>query len=434
MCNVRTLSDTSEYYNHPMGVAVVADSEEVCDRALRLVKIEWEERPFILDMEEAAKPNAIKTMPEVKRTNEKAKEPNTIMAEEVTYGDMEKGFAEADVVLEETFTTSVQLHAALEAHFQRTGTRADIEQGYAPGTRHIVYHHDRQPLVTIVIPNRDSYGFLKPCINSLFEKTDYPAFEVIVVDNQSADPDVLAYYHEASERYAGRFRVIAYDHPFNFSAQCNLGVDQAAGEYILLLNNDTEIVQPAWLTRMMQFGQRPDVGIVGARLVYPENGGIQHAGVIVGLDRLAAHPYQGYTLENPGYMNRLHVDQDYSAVTAACMLIRRALYQEVGGMDADNLQALYNDIDLCLKTGAAGYRIVWTPHATVVHLEHKSLDKESRQQYEARDSKAGNYMHSRWQKELANDPAYNRHLSLSARDFSVAQFPRPSALADPIGG
>ncbi|HJW02939.1 MAG TPA: glycosyltransferase [Azospira sp.] len=310
-------------------------------------------------------------------------------------------------------------HAALKAHFQRTGTRADIEQGYAPGTRHIVYHHDCQPLVTIVIPNRDSYGFLKPCVNSLFEKTDYPAFEVIVVDNQSADPDVLAYYHEARERYAGRFRVIAYDHPFNFSAQCNLGVDQAAGEYILLLNNDTEIVQPAWLTRMMQFGQRPDVGIVGARLVYPENGGIQHAGVIVGLDRLAAHPYQGYTLENPGYMNRLHVDQDYSAVTAACMLIRRAIYREVGGMDADNLQALYNDIDLCLKTGAAGYRIVWTPHATVVHLEHKSLDKESRQQYEARDSKAGNYMHSRWQKELANDPAYNRHLSLSARDFSV---------------
>lgn len=311
------------------------------------------------------------------------------------------------------------IHAALQAHFQRTGTRADIEQGYAPGTRHIVYHHNSQPLVTMIIPNRDSYGFLKPCVNSLFEKTDYPTFEVIVVDNQSADPDVLAYYREVSERYAGRFRVIAYDHPFNFSAQCNLGVAQAAGEYILLLNNDTEIVQPTWLTRMMQFGQRPDVGIVGARLVYPEKGGIQHAGVILGLDRLAAHPCQGFTLESPGYMNRLHVDQNYSAVTAACMLIRRAVYQEVGGMDAENLQALYNDIDFCLKTSAAGYRIVWTPHATVVHLEHRSLNKESQQQYEARDSKAGNYMHSRWQKELANDPAYNRHLSLSARDFGI---------------
>lgn len=315
-------------------------------------------------------------------------------------------------------------HAALQAHLLRNGTNADIEAGYLPGTRHLVYKHPTQPLVTIIVPNRDSFGYLEPCIESIFAKTDYPAFEVIVVDNQTTDPDVLTYYVKAAERFAGRFRVISYNNPFNFSAQCNIGVEAAKGDYILLLNNDTEVVQPAWLTRMMQFGQRPDVGIVGARLVYPEDGGIQHAGVIVGLGRLAAHPYQGRKLDEAGYMNRLQVDQNLSAVTAACLLIRRSVYMEVGGMDADNLEVLFNDVDLCLKTHEAGYRIVWTPYATIVHLEHKSIEVESKQYEEQpyinrRNEKAMHYMHSRWGQILANDPAYNRHLTLHDGDFSI---------------
>lgn len=314
--------------------------------------------------------------------------------------------------------------AALEAHFERNGIAADIEAGYEPGTRRIVYKHAAQPPVTLVIPNRDSYGFLKPCIESVFAKTDYPDFEVIIVDNQSADPDVLAFYAEAEQRYGERFRVVRYDHPFNFSAQCNLGVEAARGSYILLLNNDTEIIQPTWLTRMMEYGQRPDVGIVGARLVFPEDGGIQHAGVVVGLGLLASHPFRHRTLADPGYMNRLHVDQNYSAVTAACLLVRRSVYVEVGGMNEQDLEVLFNDIDLCLKAGEAGYRIVWTPYATVVHLEHKSLEaefnrQEARPNISSRNQKAANFMHRRWQKQIGNDPAYNRHLTLAGSDFSV---------------
>lgn len=314
--------------------------------------------------------------------------------------------------------------AALEDHLQRHNITAEIELGYAPMTRHVVYLHPRQPKVSIIIPNRDSFGFLKPCIDSVFSKTDYPDYEVIVVDNQSVDPDVLAYYEDMRQKHGPRFSVIDYNHPFNFSAQCNLGVEAAQGEYLLFLNNDTEIIQAAWLSRMMSFGQRPDVGIVGVRLVYPEDGGIQHAGVIAGLGQLAAHPFQGASLDDPGYMNRLHVDQNYSAVTAACMLVRRSVYKAVGGMDPENLKVLYNDIDLCFKAGEAGYRTVWTPHVTVIHLEHKSLDVE-KQQFDlspaiaTRNIKSRDYMHNRWKDMIANDPAYNRHLTLCRGDFSV---------------
>lgn len=314
--------------------------------------------------------------------------------------------------------------AALEDHLARNHLVAEIGPGYAPMTRHVVYRHERQPMVSIIIPNRDNFGFLKPCIDSVFSKTEYPAFEVIVVDNQSVDPDVLAFYEEMRQQRGTQFSVIEYDHPFNFSAQCNLGAEAAKGEYLLFLNNDTEIIQPAWLSRMMAFGQRPDVGVVGARLVYPEDGGIQHAGVIAGLGQLAAHPYQGTALDEAGYMNRLHVDQNFSAVTAACMLVRRSVYQEVGGMDAENLKVLYNDIDLCFKAGEAGYLTVWTPHVTVIHLEHKSLEVE-RQQFDlspvisARNIKSRDYMHARWKDIIANDPAYNRQLSLCRGDFAI---------------
>lgn len=314
--------------------------------------------------------------------------------------------------------------AALEDHLSRNRIAADIEPGYAPMTRHVVYRHQEQPFVSIIIPNRDNFGFLKPCVDSVFNKTDYQQFEVIVVDNESVDPDVLAYYEEMRQRHGARFSVVDYNHPFNFSAQCNLGVQAARGEYLLLLNNDTEIIQPAWLSRMMAFGQRPDVGIVGARLVYPEDGGIQHAGVIAGLGQLAGHPFQGASLDDPGYMNRLHVDQNFSAVTAACMLIRRSVYGEVGGMDAENLKALYNDIDLCFKANEAGYLTVWTPHVTVIHLEHKSLDEENQKfgmssAITSRNIQSRDYMHSRWQGIIANDPAYNRNLTLAKGDFGI---------------
>lgn len=314
--------------------------------------------------------------------------------------------------------------AALEDHLARNRITAAIEPGYAPLTRHLVYRHQAVPLVSIIVSGRDDFGFLKPCVDSVFGRTEYPEFEVIIVDNQSVDPDLLAYYEDMRRQHGARFSVIDYDQPFNFSAQCNLGAQAARGEYLLFLHNDTEIIQPAWLGRLMEFGQRPDVGVVGARMMYPEDGGVQHAGIIAGLGNVAANPNQGAPLDDPGYMNRLHVDQNLSAVSAACMLVRRSVYGEVGGMDADNLKVLYGDIDLCLKVGQAGYLTVWTPHVTVIHQEQKSLEMAG-QQFEmgqaisASAIKSRDHMLTRWQDVLANDPAYNRHLTLIRGDFSV---------------
>ena len=212
-------------------------------------------------------------------------------------------------------------------HLSRSNIPGNVTQGYLPGTVRVNYLHSDTPLVSIIIPNKDKFEYLNECLESLSIKTDYANFEIIIVDNGSTDPDVLSLYQTFKANMGNLFHVFDYPDGFNFSAMCNLGVENSHGSHLLFLNNDTKIIHEEWLSRMMSHIQRSDVGIVGARLIYPETGRIQHAGVVLGLDTVADHPFN-HTLsfKEPGYMGRLQIDQNYSAVTGACLLIERDVF------------------------------------------------------------------------------------------------------------
>lgn len=318
---------------------------------------------------------------------------------------------------------------ALQQHFDRQKLPVEINAGYVDNSYRITYLHQRQPKVSIIIPTKDKLEFLQPCVESLLDKTTYPDYEVLVVDNQSTDPDTLSYYQELTKAYPEKVRVLSFDKPFNFSEMNNWAAQQATGEYLLLLNNDTEIIQPEWLDRMMNHGQREDVGVVGARLLYPESGRIQHAGVVLGISEIADHPFNDLlTINSTSHMERARLDQSYSAVTAAVMLVKREIYEELGGMDSENLAVLYNDVDFCLRVGKQGYRVIWTPFAIAIHhssVSLKSIENGFYSDVESIAKKALNkrreqrYMLNTWLPLLANDPAYNKNLSLRKHEFDI---------------
>ncbi len=304
---------------------------------------------------------------------------------------------------------------ALAAHFARNQIQASIEPGYVTGSYFVQYlHNQAQPLVSVIVPTRDKLEFLDPCITSLLQKTSYERYEVIIVDNDSENPETLAFLNQI-ERTDARVRVVRYPYGFNYSAIINWAASQANGEYLLLLNNDTHIVQPNWLERMLSHGLRHDVGIVGARLVYADKR-LQHAGVVTGIHDVADHVFLSRPMDEPGYMGRSQCVQNYSAVTAACMLIRKSVFLEVGGMDEEELAVLYNDVDLCLKVGESGYKIVWTPFATLVHHASRSVCELGDEQDKVRRRSEVYTMYDRWLPKLARDPAYNRNLTLHRCD------------------
>lgn len=258
--------------------------------------------------------------------------------------------SEVPAAFVQTSETWQELAQVLQTHLELTAPGAHLREGPGPGTFHVVYPLERTPLVSIVIPTRDQLPFLSRCIDSLFSNTDYPAFEILIVDNDSQT-------HEAREFLAGlvalgtdQIRVLSAPGPFNFSRMNNLAVAQARGELILLLNNDTAALQADWLGHMVRHALRDDVGIVGARLLYPD-GKVQHAGVIMGLRGPAEHPCLGLENTEPGYLFRAQVTQNFSAVTAACLLVSKAVYEEVGGLDETTFGVSYNDIDFCLRVG-----------------------------------------------------------------------------------
>lgn len=305
-------------------------------------------------------------------------------------------------------------------HLQRSQIPARVQQGLLPNTNFVEYLHDHTPLVSIVVPTKDQRALLEACIESVLTQTSYPNFEVLVVDNGSTQPDAIEYLQSLPAR-SDRVKVLPYPHPYNFSTMNNFAVEHAAGDYVLLLNNDTQVVQPDWLNHMMGQAQRADVGAVGCRLVYPDQK-VQHAGIVLGIGHngVGEHPFIGQPMAAPGYMDRAQVAQEYSAVTGACLLIRRSVYDEIGGLDQQDLAVLYNDVDLCLKVRRAGYRVVWTPFATLVHHCGASLQsghyQEPKKMEQARHE--ASTMLKRWLPMLANDPAYNRNLTLLRKDFS----------------
>lgn len=311
---------------------------------------------------------------------------------------------------------------ALAAHLARRGLEAEVAEGYVPGTWRVVYRWPRQPRVSIIIPTKDQADYLRACVESVRAKTAYPDYQILVVDNGSTQPEALAYLERLK---AEGVRVLPYPKPFNFSAMCNLAAREASGEYLLLLNNDTAVLQEHWLERMVAYGQRPDVGIVGVKLMFPQPQTVQHVGVILGLGGIAEHPYLGLLgLTDGGYMNRALVDQDLSAVTAACLLIRKSVWEEVKGLDEQAFRVSYNDVDLCLKVRERGYKILWTPFVVLVHHGSVSQQQEAAEPAKARKAqqrfgKEQEAMLRKWLPQLARDPAYNRHLSLTHRDYRV---------------
>jgi GT2 family glycosyltransferase/glycosyltransferase involved in cell wall biosynthesis len=325
----------------------------------------------------------------------------------------------------EEITQSAAL--SLQEHFFRRGVAAEVKRGPVAGVHQIVYPLTHTPPVSILIPTRDHLELIKPCIDTLLEKTNYPNYEVLILNNDSRDPEVLDYF--AKIRQHPRIRILDYPHPFNFSAICNYGAQQATGEFLLLLNNDTEITQPEWLSEMMRHGLRPDVGVVGARLLFPD-GTLQHAGIVMGLG-MASHVFPNSSPDLPGYMHRAQVAQNYSAVTGACLLVRRDLYQSLGGMDEVDLKVLFNDVDFCLRVREAGHLVVWTPSATLIHKTSASLNKVMEGPTLASQMAQATGEHHticrRWLKWMAFDPAYNRNLSMESNDFSIDVDPTPLA-------
>lgn len=310
----------------------------------------------------------------------------------------------------------VQARQVLMEHLARSGIAATVKSGLLPMSFLVEYEHADTPLVSIIIPTKDKPEYIKPCLESLLEKTSYPNYEVIVVDNDTTDPEALAFLDKASED--ARVRVLRYPHSYNFSTINNMAAREARGDYLVLLNNDTVVVQENWLDRMMAHGQRPEVGIVGARLVYPD-GRLQHAGVILGLSGVCDHVNIGLSMKEPGYMARAQQVQNFEAVTAACLLIRKSVYMEVGGLDEERFRVLFNDVDLCLKVREQGYNIVWTPYATLIHHGSVSVKADVSQESRERAYRENIALLDRWLPRLAHDPAYNRNLSLRDRQCAI---------------
>jgi len=304
----------------------------------------------------------------------------------------------------------------LREHAERAGIAADVEMlpDY-PFYRFRYRIPDPAPLVTIIIPTRNGLDLVERCIGSIRARTDYPSYEIILVDNQSDDPAALAYFDEL--RRSDDVRVLDHPKPFNFSEINNRAAREARGEILAFLNNDMEILNEDWLSEMVGHAVRPEVGCVGAKLFYPD-GRIQHGGVIIGIGGMAGHAHLYVPGDAAGYYGRLVVAQNLSAVTGAAMVMRRAVFEEVGGFEEENLAVALNDIDLSLKIRAAGYRIIWTPFARMIHYESvtRGLDKDDPVR-RARHDREKAYMRSVWGETLNRDPYYSPHLETQSADF-----------------
>ncbi|WP_236676805.1 glycosyltransferase family 2 protein [Aquariibacter lacus] len=275
------------------------------------------------------------------------------------------------------------------------------------------------PRVSLIVPTRDGLDVLRTCIESLVERTAYPNYEILVVDNGSVEPDTLAYLAALPQRLGERVRVLHDPQPFNYAALNNAAVAQARGSLIGLINNDVEVIGPDWLDEMVRHALRPEIGCVGAKLYYPDDT-VQHAGVILGIGGVADHAHKNFPRAASGYFGRLRVAHNVSAVTAAVLLVRRAVYEQVGGLDAEHLAVAFNDVDFCLKVMQAGYRNLWTPQAELYHHESKTRGADTAPHKRARLEREARCMQDRWGPLLRRDPFYNPNLSLSRRDFSLA--------------
>lgn len=305
---------------------------------------------------------------------------------------------------------------ALQEFFDARNQRVEVSVR-APG----IYRHSwplpaPAPMVSLVIPTRDGYEMLKMCIDSILDRTSYPHYEILIVDNQSTCARTLAYMRALEAD--GKARVLRFDRPFNYSAINNFAAAQARGSLLGLVNNDVEVINADWLSEMVSHAVRPDIGCVGAKLYYP-NDTIQHAGVICGLGGVANHGHRHFQKDSPGYFGRLWLTHNLSAVTAAVLVLRKEVFDQVGGLDEQGLPVAFNDVDLCLKVMSAGYRNLWTPYAELYHHESVSRGSDETPEKRARFVGEVDVMQKRWAPLLANDPYYNPNLTRYREDFSL---------------
>jgi GT2 family glycosyltransferase len=307
---------------------------------------------------------------------------------------------------------------ALNDHLKRVKIKAEAEPS-GLGFRVRYQLPSNPPMVSLIIPTRNGFKLIKTCIDSILKVTTYPNYEIIVVDNGSDDKRTLRYLSELPKKV----RVIRDDSPFNYSALNNMAVKAAKGSLVGLINNDLEVISPDWLSEMVSHAVRPGIGAVGARLWYPKNS-LQHGGVIIGIGGVAGHSHKHIARSEFGYFGRAALIQNLSAVTAACLVVKKSIYNEVHGLNEKDLKVAYNDVDFCLKIRGKGYRNLYTPYAELYHHESASRGYENNLKKRRRMFKEVRYMVQRWGDQLLNDPAYSPNLTLKHENFGLAWPPR----------
>lgn len=306
---------------------------------------------------------------------------------------------------------------ALDAHLARIGLCGQA-RSQAGGVLRVDYALLQKPLVSLLIPSKDSMTVLRRCVESILQRTTYTPYEILILENNSEQEETFAYYDTLDD---ARVRVLRWEGPFNYAAINNFGVRHARGDMLLLINNDVEVITPDWIEEMLMFAQRPDVGAVGAKLLYP-NDTIQHAGIVLGMGGIAGHGHKGFMSDEPGYMHRLWGAQNVSAVTGACLMVRRELWQALGGME-EAFAVAFNDVDFCMRVAQAGYWNVLTPYAVLYHHESYSRGTDDTPEKRRRFVREIHRFAERWAQALQEgDGHYHPLLTRTREDFSVEPY------------
>ena len=309
---------------------------------------------------------------------------------------------------------------AIEAHLERTGTKGEVSHTQDLGFYRVKYPVQGKPLVSVIIPNKDEKETLQTCLEMLEKNTGYQNFEIIIVENNSTTDEIFRYYKELSGNR--KIHLLRWGKEFNYSAFNNFAAAHAKGEYLLFLNNDVKSINPDWLEEMLGVCQRPEVGGVGAKLIYPDNT-IQHAGCVIGMGGIAGHMFVDMPADRTGYLHKASLLQDMSAVTAACLLMKKEVFEQAGGF-TEELAVAFNDVDLCLKVRKNGYLIVYDPYAKLYHMESKTRGAEDSKEKVRRFQTEIEYMRCHWIDILKNgDPCYNKNLSLTKWNYSLKPIP-----------
>ena len=303
---------------------------------------------------------------------------------------------------------------AIEDHLKRCGEIGEVSHEKDLGFYRVKYQVQGSPLISIIIPNKDQVESLDKCLKSI-EKSSYKNYEIIIVENNSTEDATFAYYKKIE---SDKIRIVYWSDEFNYSAINNFGVKHARGDYLLLLNNDVEVITTDWLEELTANCQRKDVGIVGTRLYYPDDT-IQHAGIVIGIGGVAGALFVGMPRMFTGYLHKAAIQQDLSAVTAACMMVKRSVYEELGGLE-EELKVAFNDVDFCLRARDKGYLVVYEPNVELYHFESKSRGTEDSKEKIRRFQNEIEYMRSHWLELLKKgDPMYNPNLTLTKWDYSL---------------